>query len=244
MPTSKFLYTDAKSLPSNIMDLRDEAFYDFVRQYSGKRVAELLAFQECNGVDSLLACPDIAAILRFQSDELNDIKRNTCITLTDGTIVLLPGLESSINNLVKILKKRRDEINKQAQRIQSITSVLPDSNAIRSVLSTALSISHAPIHATSLSNLPMPDNSDNLSSNNSLTTGVLLNDELSDKISVTISDWLQKKQEELGLVNTDFRQGIDFQIELNKRRDGIIMRCNCGLKCAVSQRKGVLSVRH
>ena len=240
MPTSKSLYADTKSLPSNIMDLRDESFYEFVRQYSGKRVAELLAFQECNGVDSLLACPDIAAILRFQSDELNDIKKNTCITLTDGTIVLLPGLESSINNLMKILKKRRDEINKQAQRIQSIKSVLPNSNPISPVVSTALSITHTPIHTTSVSNLPMPDNPNSLSSNNSSITGVLLNDEISDKISTTISDWLQKKQEEFGLINTDFRQGIDFQIELNKRRDGVIMRCKCGLKCAVSQKKEFL----
>ena len=76
-----------------------------------KTRGELLAFQECNGVDSLLACLDIAAILRFQSGDLNDIKRNTCITLTDGTIVLLPGLESSLNNLVKVLKRKRDEIN-------------------------------------------------------------------------------------------------------------------------------------
>ena len=105
-----FIY-NTKSLPSNIMHLRDEAFYDFVRQYSGKRVAELLAFQECNGVDSLLACPDIAAILRFQSDDLNDIKRSTCITLTDGAIVLLPGLESSLNNLVKVLKRKLNEFN-------------------------------------------------------------------------------------------------------------------------------------
>ena len=95
-----------------------------------KTRGELLAFQECNGVDSLLACLDIAAILRFQSGDLNDIKRNTCITLTDGTIVLVPGLESSLNNLVKVLKRKRDEINKQAQRIQSVTSMLPDSNGI------------------------------------------------------------------------------------------------------------------
>jgi hypothetical protein len=40
------------------MDLRDEAFYDLIRQIFGKRVAELLAFQECNGVDSFFGCKD------------------------------------------------------------------------------------------------------------------------------------------------------------------------------------------
>jgi len=73
------------------------------------------------------------------------ILKNTCITSSDGTIALLPGLESSISNLNKFLKKKREEINQQAQRIRSITSVLP----------TTLSISHAPIHTTSLSNVPI-----------------------------------------------------------------------------------------
>lgn len=158
-------------------------------------------------------------------------------------IVLLPTLESTLNNLVKIWKMKRDEINKQVQRIQSITSVLPDSNTISSVLSTASSISYAPIHTTSLPNLPMSDVG-SLSSNNSSTSAILLNDEIPYKISVNISEWLRKKQEELGLANTDFRPDIDFRIDLNKRRDGAIMRCKFEVKCAVSQRKGTLVVRH
>jgi hypothetical protein len=235
MPTSKYSPIDTKPLPSNIMDLRDEAFYEFVRQFSGKCVAELLAFQECNGVESLLGCKYVTAILRFQSDQLNDIKKHTCITLRDGTIALLPGLESSINNLIKLLKKKREEVNKQAQQIQSITSALSNSNAISSVLPTNLSISHAPIHTTSLSNAPLPDNPDNLSSINSLATPDPLVDEISNRISTTISEWLQKKQQELELIDFNFQQGIDFHVELNRRHDGVIMRCKCGVKYALGQ---------
>lgn len=83
------------------MDLRDEAFHEFVRQFSGKGVAELLAFQEINGVDSLLGCQDLTAVLHLESDQLNDIKENMCITLSDGSIALFPDIESSINYLVK-----------------------------------------------------------------------------------------------------------------------------------------------
>jgi hypothetical protein len=103
MPTSKYLHATAKSLPLNIMNLRDEAFYDFIRQFSGKRVAELLAFQKCNGIDSFLECKDVTAVLHLHSDQLIDLKKATCITLSDGSIVLLPGLESSISNLTKLL---------------------------------------------------------------------------------------------------------------------------------------------
>ena len=115
MPTSKYSQIDTKPLPSNIMDLRDDAFYNLIRQISGKRVAELLAFQECNGVESFLGCKDVTAILQLKSDQLTDLKKHMCITLSDGTVALLPGLESSINNLIKLLKKKREEVNKQAE---------------------------------------------------------------------------------------------------------------------------------
>jgi hypothetical protein len=88
------------------MDLRDEPFYEFVQQFSGKKVAELLAFQECNGVDSFLGCGDVTAVLQLKSNQLDELKKHTCITLSDGSIVPLPGLESSLIILTKILKKK------------------------------------------------------------------------------------------------------------------------------------------
>jgi len=75
MPTSKYLHATTKSLPLNIMNLRDEAFYDFIRQFSGKRVAELLAFQKCNGIDSFLECKDVTTVLHLHSDQLIDLKK-------------------------------------------------------------------------------------------------------------------------------------------------------------------------
>jgi hypothetical protein len=45
-------------------------------------------------------------------------------------------------------------------------------------------------------------------------------------------------------MNTNFHKGIDFRLELNKRRDGIIMSCKCGTKNAIGQKQGVLLVRN
>jgi hypothetical protein len=38
MSTSRCSHLDTKPLPSNVIDFRDEAFYGFIRQFSGKRV--------------------------------------------------------------------------------------------------------------------------------------------------------------------------------------------------------------
>lgn len=237
---------DTKLIPSNIMDLRDEAFYDFIRQLSGKRVAELLAFQECNGVDSFLGCKDVTAVLHLKSDQINDLKNKMAITLTDGSVALLPGIESSISNLIKLLKKKREEINKQVQRLQSITSsvVLSPSTTSSVLPTTTSSISQPSIHTSSPSDAPIPANSSNSSSSNFLATPNPFTYEISNRISATITNWLKEKQQELNLINISFQQGIDFHVELNQRRDGVIMRCKCGMKYAISQKQGVLVVRN
>lgn len=58
MARTKYSTVDTKSLSSNIMDLRGEAF------------------QEINGVDLLLGCQDITAVLYLESNELTDLKKN------------------------------------------------------------------------------------------------------------------------------------------------------------------------
>ncbi|CAF4768490.1 unnamed protein product [Rotaria socialis] len=75
MSLSKHSNLNTKLLPFNIMDLRDENFYDFIRQFAGKKAGELLSFQECNSVDSLLGCIDVTTILHLESDELIDLKK-------------------------------------------------------------------------------------------------------------------------------------------------------------------------
>jgi hypothetical protein len=48
-----------------------------------------------------------------------------------------------------------------------------------------------------------------------------------------------KKQQELSLVNIGFQQDIDFHVELNKKQHGVVVRCKCGIKYAISQKQGV-----
>jgi hypothetical protein len=42
MPTTKYLFVNTKPLPLNLMDLRDQVFYDFIRQFSGKKLQNYL----------------------------------------------------------------------------------------------------------------------------------------------------------------------------------------------------------
>ncbi|CAF1399242.1 unnamed protein product, partial [Rotaria sp. Silwood1] len=132
------------------------------------------------------------------------LQKKIYITLRDGSVALLPALESSISNLIKLVK-----------RAPSTTS----SNLAK----TTVPICYSTIHTPSPSDISMFANSSNPSSLYISTASNPLIDQMSNRISTTIIDWLKKNQQELNLMNTNFQQGIDFLVELNKQRDGIIL---------------------
>ncbi|CAM4985390.1 unnamed protein product, partial [Rotaria socialis] len=120
---------------------------------------------------------------------------------------------------------------------------LPAATTISSVLpTTKVSISHCPMSTTAPSDAPIPINTSNSSSIN-FSVPPTLTDEISTRISATIIEWLKKKQQKLNLKNTNYHQGIDFHVELNKRRDGVVFRCKCGIKNSIGQRKEFLCFR-
>ena len=99
---------NTKFLLFNIMDLRGWILLRFHPSVFWKKIAELLSFQECNSIDSFLRWKDVTAILHLESDQLIDLKKNMGIVLSNGSIRLLPGLESTITNLSKLLKKKEN----------------------------------------------------------------------------------------------------------------------------------------
>ncbi|CAF4276425.1 unnamed protein product, partial [Rotaria magnacalcarata] len=222
------------------MDLRDEAFYDFIRQFAGRKVAELMSFQECNSVDSFLGCNDIFAILHLDSDEIFNLKKSMCITLNDGSIYLLPGVEASVNNLTKLFKKKREELLKQSQRRQSIT--IASVSSVPNIMSTNLATPPVIVDNYSINSSTSNISSD-LNQGISPSMTHLLTYEIKSRIVNTVIEWLKQNSEKLSLVNMNFQEDIDFKVELNNSEDGIIIRCKCGTKHAIGQGRGVLVVQ-
>ncbi|CAF3789272.1 unnamed protein product [Rotaria magnacalcarata] len=97
------------NVPSDVMELERDTFFDFVKQYSGEKVANLLEFQDITNVNCLLACKDPLEILLLDSDDLLELKKATCLKLNNNSFTVLPGVKtatptntftSSVNNCV------------------------------------------------------------------------------------------------------------------------------------------------
>jgi hypothetical protein len=197
-------------------------------------------------VDSFLGSEYVTSILHLKSDQLNELKKDMCVRLTDGSVVLLLGLASSIINLNKILKKKREEINKQAERLHSINLSISSATGTTSTIPppTISSIFNSSAQTSSPSYASAPADSLNIPSLNSQTISNHPVNEITNKIRRTIMDWLVKNKHELNLANIDFTEGIDFRLEFNKRQDGIMMTCKCGTTNSIGQKHGVLIVRN
>ena len=125
--------------------------------------------------------------------------------MIDGTVAPLPGLESSIHVLTKLLKKKREEVIKQAERLHSInSSFLSVTNSIPIVQQTTASPISCPSIYTPPQTTLLTVDSSNLSSQNSSYVLNPLTDEISNRIATNIIDWLKKNQHDLNLMNMDF----------------------------------------
>ena len=101
----------ANALPDNIMELEDKPFFEFVKMFAGNKVSQLLEFQDINSVRCFLTCNDPFEILSYESDDLLDLKKKTCVKLNTNLHIVLPGIQSKMKLLKSALKRRRIKQN-------------------------------------------------------------------------------------------------------------------------------------
>ena len=128
MPNKNFLILD------NIMDLTNDQFFEFVKQSSGEKVAILLQFQDISNVDCLLACIDPFEILSYDSNDLLDLKRTTCVQLNNSSFVVLPGVKSEMNLLKNALRKKCNQLKNDAPKTSS--HIIITNNSSTTIMAT------------------------------------------------------------------------------------------------------------
>ncbi|CAF4934242.1 unnamed protein product [Rotaria socialis] len=79
------------NVPSDVMQLKGDTFFDFIKQYSGEKVANLLELQDIINLNCLLACKDPLELLLLDSDDLLDLKKAACLKLNNNSFTVFPG---------------------------------------------------------------------------------------------------------------------------------------------------------
>lgn len=91
-------------LTNRILLLRDDAFYDLVRDHCGEIVLEVIKAQDISSVDCFLAIDNVFTFLELDSDELIPLRQRAGITLNNGRFVIKRGSEYKVELFLKFLR--------------------------------------------------------------------------------------------------------------------------------------------
>ncbi|CAF5163177.1 unnamed protein product, partial [Rotaria magnacalcarata] len=134
------MLTKSFDIPQNIMDLEGNEFFDFIKQYSGEKVANILEFQDISNVNCFLACNDPLEILSFDSNDLLDLKKTTCVKLNNNSFTVLPGIKSKMNLLKSTLMKKCNALKKGVSKIPS-NIILTNHPSVNTLVNNSINIS-------------------------------------------------------------------------------------------------------
>ena len=100
---------DITVLPPDVLLLYDKPFYELVHKLAGPVEAKLLEVQGVRSAYSLMYIDDIFDILKYQSKELNEIKKNACLLLDDNQYIVKPGCKSNLKYFTQLLRLKNQE---------------------------------------------------------------------------------------------------------------------------------------
>lgn len=110
----------AIELPPDVLELKQDDFYNFVAAQCGAIQANILRLQLISDASIFLECDDPTKIMQYNSGKLNDLKNDSCLMTTDGSFIVLPGITASFSNLKKRLSKKIEESIKEARRNRTL----------------------------------------------------------------------------------------------------------------------------
>ncbi|CAF4035177.1 unnamed protein product [Rotaria sordida] len=224
-------------IPHNIMELEGDHFFEFIKQYSGEKVANLLEFQDISNVHCLLACDDPLEILSLDSNDLLDLKKKTCIKLNNNSFVVLPGIKSKMNLLKNAIMKKYYQLKKG-------TSKTPSNILVTNNLSTNSLVSN---NSTDSANgcLNTPTNT-----SSSLNINLKTEEKIKQYLIKSLDEWCEKMKE---IKNKNqqilhLQENVDYEIVIDINANKVLIRCQCGATATLGQKNNnyILSnyIRH
>jgi hypothetical protein len=96
--TNKYC-TDTSILPSDILSLQGSDFFKVVESLTSNSIADLIRIQEIRNVRVFMLVPDILAVLKIDSSELDYIRKTACFRLQNNNYIVKLGIETSIRYL-------------------------------------------------------------------------------------------------------------------------------------------------
>lgn len=216
------------TIPPDIMDFEGAKFFDFVKQYSGEKIATILEFQDITNVSCLVACPDPLEVLSFDSNDLLDLKKITCVKLNNNSFAVLPGVKSKMSLLRSTLSKKYQEIKKNAKKSlnMSTTNTMADNTSIfnNSNISTDI-----PGSTNTLSSIAAHSSSE---------------ETIKQYLVDSLNEWCKRIKQNNNENDQilELNEDVDYQIIIDVNGNKAIIKCKCGTASTLGKKENTYIV--
>ena len=194
------------------MELEDDGFFEFMKLFSGEKLATLLKFQDISNAECLLGCGDPFEILSFDSDHFLSLKQKMGTKLNDNSFAVLPGIKSKMKLVKDALIKKRNELKRKAPKT---TSSIVSTNNTSSI---ALSAENSNRSSSSLAIISKTE------------------DELKQHLIYLLDEWCIKMKKDSTQQAVQLKEGIDYQIIINFTSSKVLIRCQCGANSTLDKK--------
>ena len=185
---------DTSILPANVFSLRDEPFFDFIREEAGDDAAAIFEVQGINSVKSLLMTPDVFSFIRMKCTSLEDMKKQIAYRQDDDSYVVKAGIKGNVEYIIDLLKQKC--IDDVKTKNVSAGSKSSQASSVSSCVSSALSQPVALTHVV-LQDVSATANVTTDCSTTANTTSDWSTDEHRMFLIDSVSQWLERNKKEL-----------------------------------------------
>ncbi|CAF2110353.1 unnamed protein product [Rotaria magnacalcarata] len=108
-------------LPDNIFALKGQEFFHIIRSLVGEVICNILEIQIIDSANNFLNTADVFGILKYDSEEIDEIRIKACFKMRNGEYTIRPGVLNNMDYLTAILKKKFIEQNSFTTNLQKET---------------------------------------------------------------------------------------------------------------------------
>lgn len=139
------------SLPDDIFDYINDAFYDYVKKSYGEDIYGLFYFQSIRSGLHLLqtSSDEILSVFHEESEEINELRQICCFKIGDKAFKTKLGVKLAINSLIELLKTKQNEKKKKKKPLTRPTPSNIDT--LQSFSESEIEVQTIPSAATSSS---------------------------------------------------------------------------------------------
>ncbi|CAF0969260.1 unnamed protein product [Rotaria sordida] len=129
-------YYDATIIPNNLLSLKGDEFYKFIKQLSGEMPCEILKIQLIDSTEAFMNSDNLFDIFKYNSPEINCLRDKIYFRAENGDYILKSGITTNLSLLTNLLnekKKEQQNVNFNQQQEQIYSNIINNNPLLKSL---------------------------------------------------------------------------------------------------------------